>query len=83
MAVDLRLDVVERRILAQGETAEKWAVEVSQPAEGIWTATFYVGVQGFRLADSDAEHAEEHCMFIGQMFVKALESLLKMEKARP
>lgn len=71
-SIDARLDVVERRILAQGATAKEWAVEVTQPVQGVWTATFYLGVRSFQLAESDDATAEQHCMFIGTQFVKAL-----------
>ena len=95
-SIDARLDVLERRILAQGATAEEWAVEVAKPVEGVWTTTFYVGVQSFRLAEdnsnerkifsggrgasqSSPDGAEQHCMFIGRMFVKALQALVNAE----
>lgn len=99
MAIDPRIDVVERRVLAQGKTPEEWAVEVTQPVDGVWTTTFYVGVQAFRLAQTNSnEHetfsggrgasqftpsgAEEHCMFIGRMFVKALRAFVEAEQGR-
>ena len=83
--IDARYDVIDRRVLAQGATPEQWAVEVAQPIEGAWTTTFYVGAQGFRLADSQDtdsatdERAEQHCAFIGEMFVKALRAFLDAE----
>lgn len=78
--IDARRDVLERRVLAQGETAEQWAVEVAQPVANVWTTTFYVGVQSFRLAEAeDSAEAEQHCMFIGRMFVAALHALLNVE----
>ena len=87
--IDARRDVLTRRILAQGATPEEWGVEVAQPVEGVWTTTFYVGAQGFRLAENSSNErkvfsggrgasqstpdgAEQHCQFIGEMFVKAL-----------
>lgn len=85
MAIDPRTDVVERRVLAKGATPEEWAVEVAQPLPDVWTTTFYVGVQSFRLADSQdtdgaiGKEAEEHCMFIGRMFVKALRAFVEVE----
>lgn len=81
--VNARLDVVERRILAQGKTPEEWAVEVTQPVGGVWTTFFYVGAQGFRLAHGDkGEESERDCMFIGQMFVKALQSFTAAQASR-
>lgn len=86
VCIDARLDVLDRRILAQGATAEEWAIEVAQPVEGVWTTTFYVGAQSFRLADhtnsEQTTYAEEHCMFIGRMFVKALGALVSIEAAK-
>ena len=82
MSIDVRTDVVTRRILAQGPTPEEWAVEVAQPVEGVWTTTFYVGVQSFRLADGDDAEAEQYCTFIGTMFVKALHGFLETEGER-
>jgi hypothetical protein len=76
MEIDDRTDVLERRTLAQGKTPEEWAVEVSQPIAGVWRTMFYVGSQGFTLANTqDKDEAEEHCMFIGRMFVRALENI--------
>lgn len=83
--IDARRDVLTRRILVQGATPEQWAVEVAQPIEGAWTTTFYVGAQGFRLADSQdtdsatGERAEQHCTFIGEMFAKALRAFVDVE----
>lgn len=81
MSVDARYDVKRRDVLAQGETAEQWAIEVTNTSEDYWTTTFYVGVQGFRLAEGDASEGEEHCRFIGQMFANALQVLVDAETA--
>jgi hypothetical protein len=77
--IDARLDVIERRVLALGATAEEWAIEVAQPVENVWTTTFYVGVQGFQIAVGQDHEGEQHCMFIGRMFVKAIRALLDAE----
>ena len=78
-SVDDRFGVLERRVLAQGPTVRDWAVEVAQPIGGVWIATLYVGAQSFRIAEGSDPQAEAHCMFVGEMFVKALRSLIGVE----
>ena len=79
MSIDARRDVLDRRTLAHGARPDEWAVEVAQPVENAWTTTLYVGVQGFQLACGQDREGEQHCMFIGRTFVKALEALLRAE----
>jgi len=79
MSIDARRDVLVRRILAQGATPEEWAVEVAQPVEGVWTTMFYVGVRGFKIAGDRGNEGEEHCTFIGRMFVRALQAIVDAE----
>jgi hypothetical protein len=62
------------------EPAPGWSVVVEKLAPRSYRTMFYVGVQGFRLAqaddaeDEDAE-AEEHCIGMKQMFLRALDKL--------
>lgn len=77
--IDARRDVIERRVLAHGETVAQWAIEVTNPVDRVWTASLYVGVQSFQFAVGQDSEGEQHCMLVGRMFVKALKVLLDVE----
>jgi hypothetical protein len=66
-------------VLVSGENPE-WSVVVEKLGRKSYRTNLYVEQQGFTIARcEDEDEAEQHCTFIGRMFVLALGKLLKAQ----